>query len=303
MKNLKLFLLLLVAGAGTVFMNACSEDDGTVSTGPTLNFIGDAGYIASNTSLVAGSTFKVGLIGSHDVKIDKLEIRVRYDGGSELVPANCTICDSMVNDKDLRVDYSNTTRNQTGTETWSFTLIDKDGLSTTKEITITTTAAPKPVRFVDVSLGDQGNATLGSSYSLSTFQMYLLAAAKAESAVIDVICVSDDNDGSILCAPSSAVAAEKLPSASGPGSWATKNATKFRKTSITSAQFDAMTDNTKLNEELANTSNTTDKIIQLAGGDVILINPVSTGARPVLAKVVSIGSDKSVTLKLAAEDI
>jgi len=297
MKNLRSLFIVALAVVSAFTFNSCTTED-EPNPGPTLNFLGDAGFTAGDVTLPGGSSFKVGIVGSHDVKIDKMEIRVSYDGGTELVPANCTMCDSTINDKDVRVDFEGTTRTTPGTETWSFTLIDKDGLSTSKSIKITTTVAPKPIQFNDLTLGNQDNATLGSSYSLSSFLIYLLAEAKTNSELIDFIYVTDDADGEVLCAPTSSYATDILPSV---GTWTTKNDTKLRKTTITAAQFDAMTDSGLMLQELANNSGASASVNNMNATDVYVVDPVSTGSRPALIKIVSVGSDNSIALKLALE--
>ncbi len=290
--------------SATLFNSCTTSEDDNPNPGPTLNFLGDAGYTATDATLPAGSTFKVGIVATHDVKIDKLEIRVSLDGSGQLIPANCTICDSTINDTDLRVDYTATLQTTPGTETWSFTVIDKDGLSTTKEIKITRTKQPEPIRFVDVSLGNQDNSSLGSSYSLSEFLVYLLGDAKTYSAKVDLIYVKDDTDGDIFCAPSSNYASTILDGASGVGTWGTRNETKIRKTSLTSGEFDAMTDSQELIDALNNNSSADVEVTQVLTNDVYVVAPVSSNSRPVLIKIVSISSgDDSITLKLAAEDI
>lgn len=305
MKKFRLILLAVFALSSSMLFNACttSDDGDEPNPGPTMNFLGDAGYTATDATLAAGSEFTVGIVASHDVRIDKLEIRVSLDGSGQLIPSNCTICDSTINDKELRVDYTATVQNTPGTETWSFTVIDKDGFATTKEIVITRTKKPEPIRFLDVSLGNQANASLGSSYSLSEFLVYLLADAKTNSAKVDLIYVKDDTEGDILCAPSSDYASEHLMGASGVSSWSTRNETKIRKTSLTAGQFDAMSDSQELIDALNNNSSAGIEIEQVSVNDVYVVVPESAGSRPALVKVVSISGDDSITLKIAVEDI
>jgi len=305
MKKLRLFLLAAFAISSATLFNSCtSSSDDDPNPGPTLTFVTDQGYTGGDATLPAGSAFKVGIVAIHDVKIDKLEIRVSLDGSGQLIPANCTICDSTINDTNLEVDYMGTLQSTPGTETWFFTVIDKDGLSTTKEIKITRTKQPEPIRFVDLSLGNQDNSSLGSSYSLSEFLVYLLGDAKTNSAKVDLIYVKDDTDGDILCAPSSNYASTILDGASGVGTWGTRNETKIRKTSLTPGEFDAMTDSQELIDALNNNSSADVEVTQVSNNDVYVVAPVSSNSRPVLIKIVSISSgDDSITLKLAAEDI
>jgi hypothetical protein len=301
MKKVKLSMMVAFMAIGSFMFSACTTDEPGTSNGPSLEFLGGAGYVSTDVTVAGGSTFKVGIVGSHDKKIDKMQIRVKYDGSAtQLVPSPCTICDSTVNSSDIKVDFVGTTRAQAGTETWVFTLTDKDGLSTTKEITLTTTKAPKPIRFIDVTLGNQKSTTLGSSLDLTTISAYLLAEAKANSALVDLMYVKSDTDGDILCAPASSAAIAIYPSMS---TWTTKNNTKVRKTTLTSGQFDGMTDSKLILQELANNSGASDKLINVSNNDIVLVAPVSATGKNSLVKVVSIDTDNSMTLKVAVEDI
>lgn len=292
---------MMLAIAGAAVMSGCGGTD-TPTPGPTLNFLGGSEYVSSDVSLEVSSAFKVGIEASSDVKIDKLEISVSYNGGARVTPVGCTMCDSSINAKELSTEFNGTTNNVPGKEEWFFAVIDKDGNKTEKSITITTTAPPKDIQFVDVTLGNQNSASLGSSLSLTDATVYTLADAKTNSALVDVIYVTDDNDGEIMCAPSSTVAADKLSSASGPASWTTRNATKVRKTSLGSVQFDGMTNNSLLLNEVANNASASDEVKQVQSGDVLLFVPVSSTGKYCLAKVVSVTpADNSMTLKFAFE--
>jgi hypothetical protein len=165
---------------------------------------------------------------------------------------------------------------------------------------LTTTKAPKPIRFIDVTLGNQKSTTVGSSLDMTTISAYLLAEAKTNSALVDVMYVKSDTDGDIICAPASSAAIAIYPSMS---TWATKNNTKVRKTSLTSGQFDAMTDSKLILQELAANSGASDKLINVSTNDIILVAPVSATGKNGLIKVVSIDVDNSMTLKVAVEDI
>jgi hypothetical protein len=307
MKTLKIAILGLAVIAAGFSFTGCTTDEGTEPTlAPTLNFLGGAGYTAEDATVSGGTEITVGIDAKKDAegkKLEKFEIRVSYDGSdTKLTPDNCGLCDSSFSADDFEAEFTTKVRSQPGTETWHFTVIDRDGNSTTKSITITTTAEPKEVQFVDVTIGNQNSAQLGSSVKTSDLSVLLLADAKAASADIDFIYVNDDVAGSIICAPASAVAADKLNSpTSGVATWATRNDTKFKKTGISSSAFDGMTNSALMLQELSDMGGATDQVSSLAVGDVILISSVSANGRNVLVKISSIDQDNSMTLKVAAE--
>ncbi|MBI1306192.1 MAG: hypothetical protein GC181_06215 [Bacteroidetes bacterium] len=306
MKNLKISLIVALVIGATLTFNACNPDDGTdVSANPKLNFLAGTGYTSTNTTIAAGSSFKVGLSASHTKKIETLKIRVSYSGGSKVVPDNCTICDTTINKESFTLDFTNTVENSIGTETWYFTVTDKDGASTESSLTFTRTAAPKAVRASQITLGNQNSTQLGSSFNMQAFAAMLLKDAKLASDSIDLCYVKDDIGGAVLCAPSSTVAATYLKGTSGTNAvstWSTRNATKIRKTTITKTEFDDIvkTNSAKLLAEVSSTAATTDNVT-VSVNDVYYVGPVS-GAKYCLIRINSIDVDNTMTIEMLVED-
>jgi len=286
---------------GAFVISSCTGTDDPVAPAPVLNFLAGTGYTSGDASVAVGTNFKVGLSASHDSKIETLKVRVSYDGGANVIPDNCTICDTAIGEKTFTLDFANTVEKKAGEETWSFTVADKDGNSTTKTIKFTRTAAPKAIRKIDITLGNQKSSSVGSSFNMEDFSVLLLKDAKPVSATIDLIYVIDDLDGSIFCAPKNATASEKLTGANGVSSWTIRNATKIRKTAFTSNQYDAMSDSKELLAEVSSSAATNDKVISMAAGEVYYIEPVSTGGRFALIKIGSIDVDNTMTISVLVE--
>jgi hypothetical protein len=137
MNKLRLVALAAVVSVSAIFFQSCGTDE--VKPNPEVSFIGDAGYTAQDASIAGGTAFKIGVVATHTEKLSKLEIFVAYDGGPNLKPADCTLCDSSLSGTNLKATYNGMTRVVEGTEKWTFRVTDKDGLSTSKSITITTT--------------------------------------------------------------------------------------------------------------------------------------------------------------------
>jgi hypothetical protein len=302
MKNLKLTFLVAFIAIGAFVISSCSPTDDP-ELKPVLNFLAGAGYTSDDATITAGENFKVGLSASHDSKIETLKIRVSFDGGADVIPDNCSACDTTINESTFTMDFENSVESKAGTETWSFTVTDKSGNATTRKIKFTRTKVPVAIRTIAATLGNQNSATVGSSLKLEDISVLLLSDAKTGSESIDLIYVSDDLDGSILCSPSSAIAAAKLEGASGVETWATRNATKIRLTSITSNDFSAMTDSKELIAEIASSAATTDKVINLAAGNVYFVEPVSADGRFALIKINSIDVDNTMTVDVLVEDL
>ncbi|MBO6515917.1 MAG: hypothetical protein JJ975_05135 [Bacteroidia bacterium] len=298
MKNLKFNLLIAFAAIGTLVLSSCGTDEPEVKK-PVLNFLAGAGYTSADGDIIAGSDFKVGLSASHESKIEKLEITVSYDGGSRVAPLNCTICDTTINETSFTIDFNNTVEATPGSETWFFTVTDKDGNSTERSITFNRTTVPGPIRKIDVTLGNQLSSSVGSSLSLEDISVKLLADAAAASENIDLIYVKDENTGtSYLGAASSTTVQTWLPSVA---NWATKNATKIRKTSYSSGQFGTMDDSEELLDEIRSSAAGTDNV-EIAEGDVFYVGPVSANGKHVLVKITSIGVDDTISVQVLVEE-
>lgn len=140
MKKIILSLFAVVLGSAALVFTGCSGTDGT-ETGPTVDFIADAGFTSSDATLAGGVPFKIGINVSSDVKISKVEILVSYDGGVNAKPDGCGICDTMIDASNARIVYDGVTRSTEGNEKWTFRATDKNGGVTTKSITITTSKA------------------------------------------------------------------------------------------------------------------------------------------------------------------
>ncbi len=140
MKKIKLLSTVIAMALVPMLITSCGDTE-TVDPSPTLEFIGGGNYVSGDITLPVGTDFTVGLNASHDKNLESLMIAVSINGGTQLTPQNCGLCDTTLGDKTLRVDFTGTTGNQAGTETWSFTIADKDGNSTTKSIEITVVAS------------------------------------------------------------------------------------------------------------------------------------------------------------------
>lgn len=112
--------------------SSCKKDE---AKAPSLNFKVDASYTSTDISVTPGTTITVGVIcdqGTDPMKIVYSE--VAYDGAN--VDSLYTRLEVPQGTTHYEVDFTITTRNQTGTERWTFNVNDKDGRLTEKEIRI-----------------------------------------------------------------------------------------------------------------------------------------------------------------------
>ena len=297
MKNVKFKLFIGLVAVGSLLLSACGDDGSVDVKKPQLNFLAGDGYTSGDGDIVRGSEFKVGLSASHDSKIESLMITVSYDGGPQVAPLDCNLCDTTINETSFTLDFVNKVAETAGSETWSFTITDKAGESTTKTITFNRTAVPVAVRKIDITLGNQNSSNVGSSLNMTDMSVSLLAAARTNSANIDLIYVVNENGNSYFGAPSSDDVNSKIKTSD----WATRNKTKIRKTSYSVAQFGQMTDSKELLMEVASSAGTS-QYEEITSGDVFFVNPVSASGKYALVKINSIGVDNTISLEVLVEE-
>jgi hypothetical protein len=116
-------------------LSSCEKDK---MIPPTIDFTTSAGYIPADGHLAVNTAFKIGVTAKRTEEKDDLKTFVvtrSYDGGTETTIDNVTIPSAQA--EEFTKDYPLTTRNQNGTEKYTFTVTNRDGLITTKSITIT----------------------------------------------------------------------------------------------------------------------------------------------------------------------
>ena len=105
---------------------------------PTIDFTTGTNYTSSDAHLALNTDFKIGVTAKRTEDKDDLRtfiVTVSYDGGTETTIDNVTI--PAVQGGEFTKDYDLTTRTTTGTEKFTFTVTNRDGLITTKTIVIT----------------------------------------------------------------------------------------------------------------------------------------------------------------------
>ena len=115
-----------------VLFSSCNKEE---PKPPTLSFRVDPTHTSTNVNVAPGTTITVGVIcdqGTDPMKLVYSE--VAYDGAN--VDSLYTRYEVPDGTTHYEVDFTFTTRNQVGTERWTFNVNDKDGRLTEKEIRI-----------------------------------------------------------------------------------------------------------------------------------------------------------------------
>jgi len=105
---------------------------------PTIDFKTGTGYISTDSHVALNTDFMIGVDAKRTEAEDDLKTFVvtrSYDGGTDSTLESLTL--SQAEAGEFQKDYGFTTRNTAGTEKYSFTVTNRDGLITTESITIT----------------------------------------------------------------------------------------------------------------------------------------------------------------------
>lgn len=252
MKKIKLLALALTTVAASVLLSSCGTEDGTTPK-PTLEFIGGAGYVSDDISLAGNEDFTVGINANHTANIVSLKITVAYNGGAQLTPANCTLCDSSFSSKSLRVDFNGTTAATEGTEVWTFTVADKDGNSTSKSITITNLGTGGE-SLIEITQDNNNNTLKVWNFQGPNAGAYDLVLGS------NLLSADDNADKDIQ----DSCRAEEVTN--WPARWTSRNGTRFKK--MTTYNWSNVTNTAQLDAAWNDVSGNGNAVINVAKGDV-----------------------------------
>ncbi|CAN5239551.1 hypothetical protein BH09BAC1_BH09BAC1_03580 [soil metagenome] len=134
MKNFH-FLMLFVAFFAAASLSSCEKDEGTL---PAISFKTGAGYTAADVTVAAGDTFKVGINAAKTEDKDVLKtfnISRKYDAGTDATVYNVALTSAQGDN--YSYDYDIITRTTAGTEKYTFTITNRDGLVNQVSLTVT----------------------------------------------------------------------------------------------------------------------------------------------------------------------
>jgi len=129
---------LILAGLLAVSFVSCKKEDEDEGILPQISFITGASYTAKDTTVGKNITLKVGINAAKSEPNDvltKFNESVSYDGGAATTLQNTTLTGTQGDV--YTTDVNVVTRNQTGTEKYTFTVVNKDGLTNTISLTVT----------------------------------------------------------------------------------------------------------------------------------------------------------------------
>ncbi|MEZ4967403.1 MAG: hypothetical protein R2791_19335 [Saprospiraceae bacterium] len=131
----KNFLLGAFAALAIAF-SGCEKDEGKL---PDIAFKTGAGYTPADATLAPGATVLVGITADKTEDKDVLKtftMSVSYDGGAEIDAFTQTLTGDEGDH--FETDIPIALRNVTGTEKYTFTVVNRDGLTNSVSLTVTT---------------------------------------------------------------------------------------------------------------------------------------------------------------------
>lgn len=130
----KLLLCCAVAALALAFA-ACEKDAGKL---PAIQFKTSAGYTSADVTVAKGTAILVGIVADKTEDKDVLKsfnLSASFDGAAAVSVA--TIALSGAEGDHYEVDLPIVARNQAGTEKYTFTVTNRDGLTNQVSLTVT----------------------------------------------------------------------------------------------------------------------------------------------------------------------
>jgi hypothetical protein len=220
-----------------------------VDLNPTLSFLSgeyEPGKerVDGDTTFPVGEQFVFGITAQSATteNLDRILIERNFENIS-----NITVLDTFINISSFTIDIITFAYPTPGLEEFICTAWDKKDRHSTISFAITTLpAASNITTYEDKILGAQ-NSNTGSSFASADGTVYMLADAKENAAEIDFMYFFEATNLATLAAPDDPDAALVFNNAqNGLQTWDVLNDTRFKETTLSSADFNAITSSTQL---------------------------------------------------------
>jgi hypothetical protein len=229
--------------------------------------------INGDTTLPVGEEFVFGIAANtnSDKDLKRLLILRNFENVSTI-----TILDSAFSSANIIFDIMTFANPSAGSEDFVCTVWDKNDTYVTISFSISTQpVAPDITTYNDKILGAQASI-IGCSFASNDGVVYTLEQAKMYSNKVDFLYFYGTTNLATLAAPDDADAAMVFTGVNGLDTWIVKNPTRFKSTTLSSSDFDAIQTSSQLVTAaiLPNEPNLS-KANDLSAGDVLAFKTVN----------------------------
>jgi hypothetical protein len=297
MKRIFFYVAAIIISSAT-FLTSCTEEEDPVNLPPSISFLAGDTLISSNSTVTVDETFHVGVNAVANVtsqsKIQSIRVTRIFN--------NQTVGDNTFpyNDEAVTVIIEFEALPEIGTENIEFTVTDKDGQSAKKSLQITTEEAESDINAWEMRiLGSWDNDT-GSSFASVDGIVYKLNEAFINQSKIDFMYWWGQSTSATIGSPNDENADDVFNTGQyALDNWDTLNDTKFKTTSVTATDFDAIQTAAEC-ISLANGANQT-RIGGLVKDQVIAFITVTGKHGLIRANSIVTGSAGSITIDVKVE--
>jgi len=292
MKRVFLFLTAILFTTVTLF-TSCTGDTTTDDNPPTIEFVAGSGFISDDATLTVGTEFSIKILAEENVTSGANLKSLKITRVFNLSTWDTTL---TFNESTYTLEAAFTAQATAGVERIEFKVTDDDGLTATVDLQITTEEASGGAidSWTEKILGSWNNTT-GSSFASINGNVYTLDEAFANQSLIDYMYWWGASTSATIGAPDDANAAQVFNTgAYALSNWTTKNATRFKTTTVTSAAFDAITYASEINDIATGAAET--RIGTLAVDQVIAFVTVTGKHGLIRIKSITTGSDGTMTI-------
>ena len=210
----------------SIFFIGCSKDESTNAILPIVELKTGGIYISADTAIAEGSQIYIGIKASANGGENLCNLIVKSNYSTSLLDYGFN---ASTIDKDI-VIY----KNADSIQKISIVIRNKNGLSDSVNIILRRNgSAYKPILTLNITLGGQNNATIGSFASLSNGLVYSLTDASQNQALIDLLYYyTASNSEYNTIASAGANITSFFSGTNAPEYWITKNTTYFSRSVI-----------------------------------------------------------------------
>ncbi|MBW6489867.1 MAG: hypothetical protein K0B15_01615 [Lentimicrobium sp.] len=288
----RLIILCGFALLSGFLLSSCTKDE-EEPVPPTVAFNQLPIYITGDVSAAFGDTLKFGIILQSNGTDNLVKFEIKANGQSLL--------DSTINTQSFTYNFY-TIKGISDQDIWAFKATDIAGNKKEETITITGTFGQINT-YTTILVGAQDNAATESFLSFSNNQAtkYFQAQAFQNQDKIDIFCFFENTpehqNMMSLGSPGSNITGV-FTGATSPDNYTTKNLTRFYKTTLNAAQFDAI-QNDAIILDAYNATEARKKASVLTAGEVYAIK-IQSGLTG-LIKVIAVNGAESGTLEIAVK--